>query len=66
MTRVASYGRASRAEFLGQVAQRYAQYFRASDSRFGCMQAIETTLDVPRVKQLGFDLGSGEGKDFMR
>ena len=28
----------------------YMQYFRASGSRAGCMQAIETALDVPRVK----------------
>ena len=63
MIRVASHGRASRAKFLGQAAQRYAQHFRASDSRFGCMQAIETALGVPRVKaaRVRFRLGRRKG-----
>ena len=35
---------------MGRVAQSYIQYFRASGSRIGCMQAVETAVDVPRVK----------------
>ena len=60
MPRVASHGRAFRVEFLDQVAQRYVQYSDASGSGFGCVRAIEATLGVPRVKQLGFVFGSGE------
>ena len=35
---------------MGRVAQSHIQYFRASGSRAECMQAMETALDVPRVK----------------
>ena len=48
--RVVSHSSASRLEFMGRVAQSYIHYFRASSSRPECMQAIETALDVPRVK----------------
>ena len=41
---------ASRLEIVGRVAQKYIQYFRVSSSRFGCMHAFETALDIPRVK----------------
>ena len=50
MPRVVSHSSASRLEFMGRVAQSYIQYFRGSGSRPECMQAIETALDVPRVK----------------
>ena len=33
-----------------RIVTKYILYFRASGSRIGCMQAIETALDVPRVK----------------
>ena len=62
--RVASHGRASRVEFLGQIAQRYAQYTRASGSRFGCMRAVETALGVPRVKEAKIRLWFGN-RDFF-
>ena len=64
MARVASHGRAFRVEFLGQVAQRYVQYFRASGSRFGCMRAIETALGAPRVKATRIRFRFGRKKDF--
>ena len=50
MPRVVSHSSASRLEIMGRVAQSYIQYFRASGSRAECMQAIETAVDVPRVK----------------
>ena len=64
MPRVASHGRTFRVEFLGQVAQRYVQYFRANGSRFGCMRAIETSLGVPRVKAARIRFWFGRRKGF--
>ena len=61
LQRVASLTSASRSEITGQVAQRYVQYLRASGSRFGCMQAIESALGVPRVEAARFVFGS-DGK----
>ena len=48
--RAVEYDSVSRVEILQQVAQAYIQYFRASGSRFECMEAIEVALDVPRVR----------------
>jgi len=64
MQRVASLTSASRSEIMGQVAQRYVQYFRASGSRFGCMQAIESALGVPRVKAARIRFWFGRKKGF--
>ena len=50
MPRVVSHSTASRLEVTGRVAQSYIQYFRASSNRIGCMEAIETALNIPRVK----------------
>ena len=50
MQRVASLYSASRSEIMGQVAQRYVQYLRASGIRFGCMRVIQYALSVLRVK----------------
>ena len=49
---------------MSRVAQRYIKYFRASGSRFGCMQAIETALDVPRVKAARIRFWFGRKKGF--
>ena len=51
---------------MGRVAQSYIQYFRASSSRIGCMQAIETALDVPRVKKARIRFWFGRNKGFSR
>ena len=64
MQRVASLTSAFRSEIMGQVAQRYVQYFRASGSRFGCMQAIESALGVPRVKAARIRFWFGRKKGF--
>ena len=66
MPRVISHSSASRLEIMGRVAQRYIQYFRAIGSRFGCMQAIETALDVPRVKAARIRFWFGRKKGFPR
>ena len=66
MPRVMSHISASRLEIMGRVAQRYIQYFRASGSRFECTQAIETALDVPRVKEARTRFWFGRKKGFPR
>ena len=66
MPRVVSHSSASRFEIMGRVAQSYIQYFRASGSRIGCMQAIETVLDVPRVKATRIRFWFGRRKGFPR
>ena len=42
------------------------QYFRASGSRTGCMQANETALDFPRVKAARIRFWFGREKGFPR
>ena len=64
MPRVVSHSSASRLEIMGRVEQGYIQYFRASGSRSGCMQAIETALDVPRVKAAKIRFWCGRKKGF--
>ena len=49
---------------MGQVAQRYIHFFRASGSRFQFMQTIETALDVPRVKAARIRFWFGRQKGF--
>ena len=66
MPRVVSHSSASRLEIIGPAAQSYTQYFRASGSRIGCMQAIETALDVPRVKAVRIRFWFGQKKGFPR
>ena len=66
MPRVVSHSYASRLEFMGRVAQSYTQYFRGSGSRSECMQAIETALDVPRVKAARIRFWFGREKGFPR
>ena len=63
MPRVVSHSCASRLEFMGRVKQSSIQYFRAGGSRPECMQAIETALDVPCVKEarIRFWLGRRKG-----
>ena len=48
--RAVEYDSVPRVDILQQVSQAYIQYFRASGSRFECMEAIEVALDVPRVR----------------
>ena len=55
---------ASRSDIMDHVAQQYVHYFRASGSRFGCMRAIETALDVPRVKAARIRFWFGRQKGF--
>ena len=66
MPRVVSHSCASRLEFMGRVAQSYIQYFRAGGSRPECMQAIETALDVPRVKAARIRFWFGRKRGFPR
>ena len=66
MPRVVSHSRASRLDIMDRVAQSYIQYFRASGSRIGCMQVIETALDVPRVKAAWIRFWFGRKKGFPR
>lgn len=63
--RVASESSASRSEIKGKKAQRYIQYFRVSGSQSGCMQTIETALDVPRVEESTIHLWFGQRKGFL-
>ena len=51
---------------MGRVAQSYIQYFRASGSRAEYMQAIETALDVPRVKAAKIRFWFGRKRGFPR
>ena len=51
---------------MGRVAQSHIQYFRASGSRAECMQAIETAVDVPRVKAAKIRFWFGRKKGFPR
>ena len=64
--RVVSHSSTSRLEIMGRVAQSYIQYFRASGSRAGCMQAIETALNVRRVKAARIRFWFGRKKGFPR
>ena len=66
MPRVVSHSCASRLECMGRLAQSYIQYFRAGGSRTECMQAIETTLDVPCVKAARIRFWFGRMKGFPR
>ena len=65
MKHVASPTRASRSESLDQVAQQCVQYFRASGSRFGCMQAIKAALHVPRVRAARIRFWFGRQNGFL-
>ena len=66
MPRVVSHSIASRLEVMGRVAQSYMQYFRVSGSRAECMQAIETALDVTRVKAARIRFWFGRKRGFPR
>ena len=66
MPRVGSHSSAFRLEIMGRVAQSYVQYFRASGSHIGGMHAIETALDVPRVKEARIRFWFGRKKVFPR
>ena len=64
MPHVASLTEAFRSKIVSYVAQQYIQYFRASGGRFECVQAIETALDVPRVKTTRIHFCFGQQKGF--